>query len=540
LPSFAIATIYDFLEFVALQSGLNPAGILHGEQELIFHNPIPPAGTMTTEGKIVNFFDKGKDKGALIIAQSDTHHSNGQKLFTNVITLFARLDGGFGGENGPKKSVKEIPQHDPDFSVEDCSSPDQPLLYRLSGDTNELHADPEFAKKIGFKKPIMHGLCTYGFACRALIKSLVPNEPDKIKRLACRFSQTLYPDVPIKTLIWKTGDGHAVWRVINAETGDIIMDNGICEYAPPQKVEIRFDDQVVIVTGAGAGLGRIYALEFAKRGARIVVNDFGGARDGAGKGSSSPADNVVAEIKALGAEAVANYDNVATPEGGANIVQSAIDHFGTVDILINNAGILRDKSFLKMEPDNWKAVLDVHLNGAYHVTRPAFKIMRAKGRGRIIMTTSAAGLYGNFGQTNYGSAKMGLIGLMNSLKLEGQKYNIHVNTIAPVAGSRLTEDVLPPDLFNKMKPEYVAPLVLYLCSAACSLNGNIFNVGMGYINRAAIVTGPGVVLIDRDGNFSAETVAENIEKITSLDNAEEYGHVLEQAQDMANAFASKK
>ncbi len=232
--------------------------------------------------------------------------------------------------------------------------------------------------------------------------------------------------------------------------------------------EIRFDGRVAIVTGAGAGLGRTYALELAKRGAKVVVNDFGGARDGAGAGSSSPADQVVEEIRAAGGEAVANYDNVATPEGGEKIVKTAVEAFGGVDILINNAGILRDKSFLKMDPENWNAVLAVHLNGAYNVTRPAFAVMREKGYGRIVMTTSAAGLYGNFGQTNYSSAKMGLVGFMNTLKLEGAKYNIKVNTIAPVAASRLTEDVMPPDMFQQMQPDFVAGIVLYLCSENCA------------------------------------------------------------------------
>ncbi|MDD5100388.1 MAG: SDR family NAD(P)-dependent oxidoreductase, partial [Syntrophales bacterium] len=222
---------------------------------------------------------------------------------------------------------------------------------------------------------------------------------------------------------------------------------------PDPLPEIRFDGRVAIVTGAGAGLGRAYAMELAKRGAKVVVNDFGGARDGAGIGSSSPADRVVAEIRAAGGEAVANYDNVATPEGGEKIVGTAVHFFGKVDILINNAGILRDKSFLKMDPENWKAVLAVHLNGAYHVTRPAFAVMRENGYGRIVLTTSAAGLYGNFGQTNYSSAKMGLVGFMNTLKLEGAKYNILVNTIAPVAASRLTEDVMPPDMFQRMQPD---------------------------------------------------------------------------------------
>jgi NAD(P)-dependent dehydrogenase (short-subunit alcohol dehydrogenase family) len=202
--------------------------------------------------------------------------------------------------------------------------------------------------------------------------------------------------------------------------------------------EIRFDDRVAIVTGAGGGLGRVYALELAKRGAKVVVNDLGGARDGSGAGSTSSADAVVQEIIAAGGEAVANYDSVATVEGGENIVKTALEHFGRVDILVNNAGILRDKSFVNMTPKMWEPVLAVHLQGAYNVTRPAFLAMRENKYGRIVMTTSAAGLYGNFGQTNYGAAKMGIVGLMNTLKLEGEKYNIKVNAVAPLAATRLT------------------------------------------------------------------------------------------------------
>jgi 3-hydroxy-3-methylglutaryl CoA synthase/NAD(P)-dependent dehydrogenase (short-subunit alcohol dehydrogenase family)/putative sterol carrier protein len=285
--------------------------------------------------------------------------------------------------------------------------------------------------------------------------------------------------------------------------------------------KLRFDDRVAIVTGAGAGLGRTYALELARRGAKVVVNDYGGARDGSGDGSATPAEKVVEEIRELGGEAVANYDNVATVEGGQNIVKTAVDAFGKVDILINNAGILRDKSFVKMEPENWKAVQDVHLHGAYNVTRPAMAVMRENGYGRIVMTTSAAGLYGNFGQTNYSAAKMGLVGLMNTLKLEGKKYDIKVNTIAPIAASRLTEDVMPPDLYEKSKPEYVSPLVMCLCSQQCSESGAIFNAGMGYFNRAAVFTGPSTQLGDTQNPPTPEQIHENWKKINSLEGAKE-------------------
>jgi NAD(P)-dependent dehydrogenase (short-subunit alcohol dehydrogenase family)/uncharacterized OB-fold protein/putative sterol carrier protein len=293
--------------------------------------------------------------------------------------------------------------------------------------------------------------------------------------------------------------------------------------AAGQEDKIRFDGRVAIITGSGAGLGRAYALELARRGARVVVNDFGGARDGAGQGSSSPADQVVQEIKDLGGEAVASYDNVATPEGGENIVRTALNAFGQVDILINNAGILRDKGFLKMEPENWQAVLAVHLNGAYHVTRSAFQAMRDNGYGRIVMTTSAAGLYGNFGQTNYSSAKLALVGFMNTLRLEGQKYNIKVNTIAPVAASRLTEDVMPPDMFEKLKPDYVAGIVTYLCSEGCRESGAVFNAAAGYYSRAAILTGPGITLGDGRNPPAVEDIRDHWREINSMDGARELG-----------------
>jgi NAD(P)-dependent dehydrogenase (short-subunit alcohol dehydrogenase family)/acyl dehydratase len=536
IPSFSIAAVFDFLSHMAAASNVNLAGILHGEQELVFHNPIPPEGELITEGAITHYYDKGKDKGALVVATCETRHGNGQKLFTATATLFSRFDGGFGGPEAPRKRV-EFPDRAPDFTVADTPSANQPLLYRLSGDIFQLHVDPEFARMAGFEKPIMHGLCTHGFACRALIASLCPGQPELVRRFDCRFSKPLYPGVPIETQIWKTGDGRAVWRTVNAETGDVVIDMGVCEIGPVPKDEIRFDGRVAVVTGAGAGLGRTYALELARRGAAVVVNDLGGARDGTGAGSSSPADQVVAEIRAAGGQAVANYDNVATVEGGANIVQTALDAFGRIDIVINNAGILRDKSFVKMTPENWNAVLAVHLNGAYHVTRPAFEAMKNQGYGRIVMTTSAAGLYGNFGQANYSAAKMGLVGLMNTIKLEGQKYDIKVNTIAPVAASRLTEDVMPPDLLQKLSPEYVAPMVMVLCSERCPVTGCIYNAGMGFYNRAAVVTGPGAV-VGGDGQIpTVDDLAAALDRISTLEGGKEYFQLNDQFGDVLAAFS---
>jgi 3-hydroxy-3-methylglutaryl CoA synthase/NAD(P)-dependent dehydrogenase (short-subunit alcohol dehydrogenase family)/putative sterol carrier protein len=285
---------------------------------------------------------------------------------------------------------------------------------------------------------------------------------------------------------------------------------------------IRFDGRVAIVTGAGAGLGRVYALELAKRGAKVVVNDLGGSRDGAGSGSTRAADQVVDEIKALGGQAVASYDSVSTAEGGQAIIRKAIEAFGRVDILINNAGILRDKTLAKMEPESWQAIQDVHLNGAYFVTRPAFLKMREQGYGRIILTTSAAGLFGNFGQANYSAAKLGLVGFMNTLKLEGEKHNIKINTVAPIAATRLTEDVLPPDLFEKLKPEFVAPLILFLCSEGCPASGQVLNAGFGYFNKAAVVSGPGTVIGDGKTIPTVEEIDLQWKSINNLEGAREF------------------
>lgn len=533
IPSFAIGAVFDFLAQVGVSSGADLTGILHGEQDLIFHNPIPPEGTLTTEGKITNIYDKGAVTGALVVAEADTCHSDGRKLFTNICTLFCRRDGGFGGPGAPTETV-EFPERPPDFEEVEIPSPNQPLIYRLSGDIFALHVDPAFAKASGFEKPIMHGLCTHGFACRAAIKHLFPGEPERMTRFRNRFSRTLYPGIPIKTQIWKIEEGLALFRTVNGETGEVVIDRGVVEWVSSEEVArrakmggIRLDDRVAVVTGAGAGLGRAYALELAKRGAKVVVNDLGGARDGSGEGSSRAADAVVEEIKALGGEAVANYDSVSTPEGGEAIITTAIQAFGQVDVLINNAGILRDRTLIKMEPQDWKSVLAVHLDGAYNVTRPAFLRMRQQGYGRIIVTTSAAGLYGNFGQTNYAAAKMGLVGFMNTLKLEGEKHDVKINAIAPVAATRLTEDILPPDMLDKLKPEAVLPIVVYLCSEQCPVNGAIYNAGMGYFSRAAVVTGQSVLVGDGHNGPTPEEIASQMPRITSLDGAVELSNTTE-------------
>jgi NAD(P)-dependent dehydrogenase (short-subunit alcohol dehydrogenase family) len=248
--------------------------------------------------------------------------------------------------------------------------------------------------------------------------------------------------------------------------------------------EIRFDGRVAVITGAGSGLGRSYALEIARRGGRIVVNDLGGSTDGKGS-SHSAAEKVVAEIKAAGGEAVASFDSVATPAGGAAIVQRALDAFGQVDIVINNAGILRDKTFIKLEWPDLDAVLDVHLRGAFYVTAPAFKVMKDRGYGRILMTASGAGVFGNFGQSNYGAAKMGLVGLANVLAEEGRKYDIKVNVIAPIAQTRLTGELMA-NLKMDLSPDLVMPISCYLVSEDCQLTHEIFSVGGGRFARIFI------------------------------------------------------
>jgi len=255
---------------------------------------------------------------------------------------------------------------------------------------------------------------------------------------------------------------------------------------------IRYDNRVAIITGAGGGLGRSYALFLAARGAKIVVNDLGGTSDGQGNDTKA-ADKVVNEIKAAGGQAVANYDSVSTAAGGENIVKTAIDAFGKVDIVINNAGILRDSSILKMPSASFDILIDVHLKGAFYVTQPAFKVMKENGYGRIVNTASAAGLFGNFGQVNYAAAKMGLVGMSSVFAIEGAKYNIKSNVIAPIARTRLTEGLMAQmgEAANVFDPTYIAPLVAYLCSEECEYSHDVFNVGAGRYARIFVGSAPG-------------------------------------------------
>ncbi|MDM4772215.1 peroxisomal multifunctional enzyme type 2 [Solimonas sp. SE-A11] len=298
--------------------------------------------------------------------------------------------------------------------------------------------------------------------------------------------------------------------------------------------QLRYDGKVVIVTGAGNGLGRQHALMFGARGAHVVVNDLGGNIHGGGK-SSAAADKVVEEIKALGGQAVANYDSV---EDGASIVKTAVDAFGTVDIVINNAGILRDTSFHKMTVDDWNLIVRVHLNGSFAVSHAAWPIMRDKGYGRIVMTTSAAGIYGNFGQANYSAAKLALVGLSNTLAQEGRSKNVHVNTIAPIAGSRLTETVLPPELIDALKPEYVSPLVGWLCHEDCKETGGLFEVGAGYHAKLRWERTRGHSFKIGRG-FGPEEVAKNWAKVTDFKDGEYPTNINESMAPLLSNMSAK-
>lgn len=281
--------------------------------------------------------------------------------------------------------------------------------------------------------------------------------------------------------------------------------------------ELRFDDRVAIVTGAGGGLGREHALLLGSLGAKVVVNDLGGGIAGGDGESSSPADAVVAEIKALGGEAVANYDSVTD---GEKVVKTAIDTWGRVDIVINNAGILRDMSFKKMTQKDWDIVIAVHLQGAQSMSMAAWPYMLEAKYGRIVMTTSAAGIYGNFGQANYSAAKLGMVGLANTLSVEGASKNIKVNTIAPIAASRLTETVMPADLLANLKPEYVSPLVAWLAHEGCEETKGLFEVGAGYMAKVRWQRTKGHAFGVKNAAITPDAVAAQWDKITNFDEAE--------------------
>ena len=283
-------------------------------------------------------------------------------------------------------------------------------------------------------------------------------------------------------------------------------------------MSISFEGQVAIVTGAGGGLGRSHALELARRGAKVVVNDLGGAMDGTG-GSSEAAEKVVSEIKKSGGEAISNGGSVSDRNGAKSMVDDAMEAWGRVDILINNAGILRDKSFSKIDLDDFQVVVDVHLMGAVYCTHAVWPIMREQNYGRILMTTSPTGLYGNFGQTNYGAAKLAQVGFMNSLKIEGAKNNIHTNTIAPIAATRMTESLIPEAVHSKLAPESVTPAALFLISEGAP-NGVIMQAEGGRFSVASIVENTGAQL---GVDATPEDIASNYDMISDLEGAKPKG-----------------
>ncbi|XP_077572261.1 peroxisomal multifunctional enzyme type 2 [Stigmatopora nigra] len=298
-------------------------------------------------------------------------------------------------------------------------------------------------------------------------------------------------------------------------------------------MSLLFDGRVVLVTGAGGGLGKEYALAFAERGASVVVNDLGADTKGGGK-SSAAADKVVEEIRAKGGKAVANYDSV---EEGEKLVQAALDAFGRIDIVVNNAGILRDRSFVRTSDLDWDLIQRVHLRGSFLVTRAAWNHMKNQKFGRIIMTASAAGIYGNFGQANYSAAKLGLLGLSNTLAIEGRKYNIHCNTIAPVAGSRLTETVMPPDLVAALKPEYVAPMVLWLCHEQCQENGGLFEVGAGWIGKLRWERTQGCITRQKNQPMTPEVVRDQWDKVCDFTDSTKPTSIQESLQSVVSVLS---
>ena len=280
---------------------------------------------------------------------------------------------------------------------------------------------------------------------------------------------------------------------------------------------ITFKDRVAIVTGAGGGLGRCHALDLAKRGAKVVVNDLGGNVDGSDDGSLSAAQQVVEEIKAGGGEAMANGASVTDRDQVDAMVKEVMETYGRIDILVNKAGILRDKSFTKVEEEDFRMVLEVHLMGSVNCTKAVWEIMREQNYGRIVMTSSSSGLYGNFGQTNYGSAKMGVVGLMNTLKLEGAKYNIKCNTLAPLAGTRMTEDLMPGDVLDQIKPDYVTPAVTYMVSEDAP-TGVIIAAGAGVFSRVMVHETTGIYLGTGE-DMTAENIEANWDQISDMTDA---------------------
>jgi NAD(P)-dependent dehydrogenase (short-subunit alcohol dehydrogenase family) len=301
---------------------------------------------------------------------------------------------------------------------------------------------------------------------------------------------------------------------------------------------IRFDDRVAIVTGAGAGLGRSHAMLLASRGAKVVVNDPGGAVDGRG-GAHAVADQVVAEIKAAGGEAVANYGSVADEKSAQSIIDTAVNTWGRLDILVNNAGILRDKAFVNMTTEDFDFTVQVHFFGTVYCTKAAWPIMRKQQYGRVVVTTSGSGTVGNFGQSNYGAAKMGVNGFINVLRFEGAKYNILLNAISPSAHTRMTEGLLPPDMVKFMRPEFVSPAVAWLCSEECNASGEIIAATAGNYARVQYFQSEGVQF-DPDQPVTLEMFAEKVGVIRDLSKAKPYTGLMGTVEQSLRAMGKIK
>jgi NAD(P)-dependent dehydrogenase (short-subunit alcohol dehydrogenase family)/acyl dehydratase len=528
LPSFAVASVFDFFWTVASAAEVDLAGLLHGDQDLVLHRPLPREASLSTTGRIVDIFDLGRTRGAVIKAEAETRDEQETLLFTTAMTLVARRDGGFGGKAPPKGRL-EMPDRQPDVSVQDLPATDQPLLYRLSGDTFQLHADPDFARQAGFEQPIMHGLCTYGFACRALIGQLIPGEPERIRRLSCRFSRPLYPGTPISTHIWKDGDHRALWRVVNAETGETIIDQGICEYTAPAVSAVDFSGRVALIVEAGGLTGRSCARELAGRGAAVMISSSRAEGEDRPQEAESPAERLVREIRASGGQAGLAETDADSETGADGLVQETLDRFGRLDVLLIDAAAGAHQAGLGLDPVAWRAATEKALNRVFFGCRAAMKPMKEQGGGRILVLTSAEGLLGQAGWSAQAASGFGLIGFLNSLALEGARQAIRVNCLA----CRQEAEELQGE--EASDPASAASLAVALLSDSCPATGAVYLAASGRLRRLGLVTGQGAVCTAEGSPPAPEAVQQAMESIRSLDQATVYQDLNQQVAEMVEA-----
>ncbi len=479
IPTFSIAAVFDFLIHLWEKSGINLAGLLHGEQEIEFHSPLPSQGRLITRGRIIHFYDMG-DRGALVVGRSETTDGEGKMLFTGTTTLVARLDGNFGGEAPPKGNIK-YPEKEPDYIIEDSPSPNQPLIYRLSGDFFPLHVDPDFARSAGFKGPIMHGLCTLGFACRACIKAIVPGAPERVKKISCRFSRPLYPGTPIKTLIWKTGPGSALYRVINAHTGEIVLDKGQFQWKEEQGHHKKKHKNGLLLL----------------RGDKEVLSFIKGA---------------VEEIEEKSLEI-----NEGDAEDG-EVVKGPIE--GLIFALPPSPPPC---PFENISVVQWRERLTSTLGSLFTLSKDVFSRMKSRGKGRIIFIISPLGFYGEQGYSLVCTESMAVLGFANTLKEEGEKYNIGVNVLAPAIGP-----YLPVSHHEGVSRKIMGNLLLHLLSKDAS-TGRIYLVCGENVHHISLRTGEGVVLSRGEQVPEVEEIRDHIREICSLKHTRTYknlGHQL--------------